>query len=105
MQVASLPGPIILIGQLPAYGFSFEKEEVYKYGSHEALDDDDQDSLGVSSENASQRLQRTRFALKTMGSATTGSAITTAGLLFFMVDALPCANFPRQPRTHMQLRL
>jgi len=67
------------------YAVDYSLHIVYKYGSHEALDDDDQEWLGANSENASQRLQRTRFALKTMGSATTGSAITTAGSSFFLV--------------------
>ena len=35
---------------------------------------------GAGRENASLRLQRMSFALKTMGGATVGSAITTAGL-------------------------
>ncbi|CAJ1371717.1 unnamed protein product [Effrenium voratum] len=67
------------------YAVDYTLHMVYKYGSREALAEEDQVWLGPDREYASQRLQRMSFALKTMGSATMGSAITTAGSSLFLV--------------------
>lgn len=67
------------------YAVDYSLHMVYKYGSNDALTEDDQTDLGAGREKASLRLQRMSFALKTMGGATVGSAITTAGSSLFLV--------------------
>jgi len=67
------------------YAVDYSLHMVYKYGSNDALAEDDPIDLGPGKEKSSQRLQRMSFALKTMGGATVGSAITTAGSSLFLV--------------------
>lgn len=68
------------------YAVDYSLHMVYKYGSSDALTDDELwVRLGPNRERSSLRFQRMSFALKTMGGATVGSAITTAGSSLFLV--------------------
>ena len=77
-EVLQLGKSRLFVGSQEGDFFSFIKLARATDGSA-VIAEVDRQPIGPDREYASQRLQRMSFALKTMGSATMGSAITTAG--------------------------
>eukprot|EP00930_Biecheleria_cincta_P023296 TRINITY_DN16859_c0_g1_i1.p1 TRINITY_DN16859_c0_g1~~TRINITY_DN16859_c0_g1_i1.p1 ORF type:complete len:248 (-),score=29.20 TRINITY_DN16859_c0_g1_i1:231-974(-) len=65
------------------YALDYSLHIVYKYASNEALTHEE--APDMKNLSAANRVRRTNFAMKTMGTATMGSAITTAGSSIFLV--------------------
>lgn len=66
------------------YALDYSLHIVYKYASNEAMTHEEAPA-NMKHQGASNRVRRTTFAMKTMGTATLGSAITTAGSSLFLV--------------------
>jgi len=68
------------------YALDYSLHIVYKYASDEALIVEPQPSyVPADKPRRVQRVQRTIFAMKAMGSATSGSAVTTSGSALFLI--------------------
>jgi hypothetical protein len=78
-------GPIEVIALIVFIGYAvtYSLHIAHKYGSEEALMEDPRGLEGA----AALRYQRTNFAMKSIGGAAFGSAVTTAGCSFFLI---PC---------------
>lgn len=66
------------------YALDYSLHIVYKYASDEAITHEEAPTY-VTNQRSANRVRRTAFAMKTMGTATMGSAITTAGSSIFLV--------------------
>jgi len=76
---------VIAIIYFVGYAVTYSLHVAHKYAANEALDEILDDGDGKLSERAEVRYLRTRYALRSIGGAALGSAITTAGASVFLV--------------------
>merc|ERR1712217_978895 len=76
---------VIAIIYFVGYAVTYSLHVAHKYAAHEALDELVDDVEEDMDDFAEARYLRTRYALRSIGGAALGSAITTAGASIFLV--------------------